>query len=311
MDKLTFNNGTFAGKTIRTTSDGYASVYDIIRVAGVGRDPFNVWTELKERCLPPGVTSGTSESRQTAVKTFKFSGRGQRDTPVINGQGLVRLLFLLPGASARKFVAESAEVLVRHLGGDETLVEEIRRNREIATQNPDSVQAHFARNISTDSTALVLPGTQLDLDERHARLIQLEESNKVLKLEVLQKYEAYAMSHLTDARIKELVQNEIVNQVLCGINPQLSQRRIQSTEGNLLDTSTLVTVDQIVMEMGLRMTTKQKSNIGRELAVKYSREHPGAQSQHVEKFVNGEMRNVRAYPRDFEDSIKSSIDRHR
>lgn len=47
MNQLTFGDGTFAGKSIRTTSDGYASIYDVIRVAGVGRDPFNVWTELK------------------------------------------------------------------------------------------------------------------------------------------------------------------------------------------------------------------------------------------------------------------------
>ena len=105
MNQLTFGDGTFAGKTIRTTSDGYGSIYDIMRVAGVGTDPTNVWKNLK----PHFLDSGTTDSRQPTVKTFKFAGRGQRDTPVINRRGLMRLLFLLPGINARKFIAESAE----------------------------------------------------------------------------------------------------------------------------------------------------------------------------------------------------------
>ena len=314
MNQLTFGDGTFAGKTIRTTSDGYASIYDVMRVAGVGDEPTNTWNRLKTMFLADPSTSGTSDSRQTAVKTFKFSGRGQRDTPVINGPGLVRLLFLLPGVNARKFVAESAETLVRHLGGDETLVEQIRHNREIAQQNQDSAQAFMAQNIPTTSapTSLEVSNiTQLEMDERRARLIRMEEENKTLKLQVLQQYEEYALSHINDPRIKELVQNEIVNQVLLGINPQLSQRRIGYSEGgNQLDTSALITVDQTLTEMGLRMTTAQKSTVGRDVAAKYRREHPGTVIETVEKFVNGEMRKVRAYPRAFEDSIKTSIRNH-
>src|SRR5215217_5645230 len=59
--------------------------------------------------IPHFLDSGTTDSRQPTVKTFKFAGRGQRDTPVINRRGLMRLLFLLPGINARKFIAESAE----------------------------------------------------------------------------------------------------------------------------------------------------------------------------------------------------------
>lgn len=136
MNQLTFHTGTFAGETIRTTAGGYASVYDIMRVAGVGRNSTLAWDELKHK-LPAAHSS----------KYFKFAGRGQRDTPVINGHGLVRLLFLLPGKKARLFVAESAETLVRFIGGDETLVQSIRYNREISETDPSSVQAFMADNI--------------------------------------------------------------------------------------------------------------------------------------------------------------------
>jgi len=123
MNQLTFQTGSFAGETIRTTSDGYASIYDVMRVAGVGRTSTLAWDELKSRFFQFENTSDTSNSRPL-VKSFKFPGRGQRDTPVVSGQGLVRLLFLLPGKRARQFVAESAELLVRHIGGDESLTDD-------------------------------------------------------------------------------------------------------------------------------------------------------------------------------------------
>ncbi len=75
------------------------------------------------------------------------------DTPVINGQGLIKLLFHLPGKKARAFVAEAAEKLVRFLGGDETLIAEIHRNRLVATADPNSIQAFMADNVVEQNLA--------------------------------------------------------------------------------------------------------------------------------------------------------------
>lgn len=217
MNQLTFQSGTFAGQTIRTTPDGYASIYDIMRVAGVGNEPTHTWNALKGKFCEPHSTSSTSDSRPL-TKNFKFSGRGQRDTPVVSGQGLVRLLFLLPGKRARQFVAESAEVLVRHIGGDETLVEEIRRNREIGQTNPQSAQAFMAANIPDNTIAIASVDGGLELEERRARLVKLlndnerqKEENKAYKLEVLDRYRVYAMEYIDDPRIKEQINNEVTN----------------------------------------------------------------------------------------------------
>jgi hypothetical protein len=223
MNQLTFQSGSFAGQTIRTTSDGYASIYDVMRVAGVGKEPTHVWNAVKERFCTLGNSSSTSDSRPL-TKNFKFPGRGQRDTPVVSGQGLVRLLFLLPGKRARQFVAESAEVLVRHIGGDETLVEEIHRNREIGQTNPQSTQAFMAVNIPNEASA-VSDATALDIEERRARLVRyemetarleketarLDEDNKILRLHVLNQYRQYASDNVHDPRIKEQIDNEVNN----------------------------------------------------------------------------------------------------
>lgn len=56
--------------------------------------------------------------------TFKFKGPGQRDTNVVDIRGLVTILNLMPGKRAAEFRAKSADILVRYLGGDETLIPE-------------------------------------------------------------------------------------------------------------------------------------------------------------------------------------------
>jgi hypothetical protein len=217
-NELTFSDGTFAGQKIRVTEDGYASIYDIMKVAGVGDEPTNTWNKLKMRFLDPQSTSRTSGNGNPTVKSFKFTGRGQRDTPVINGAGLVRLLFLLPGIKARQFVAESAETLVRYIGGDESLIEEIRRNRETALVNPSSAQSFMRKNIEPTTSAVSTIENNIELEERRARLVRLQNENayqeevtKAYKLDVLDKYKVYAMENITDSRIKERIQNEITN----------------------------------------------------------------------------------------------------
>lgn len=102
--RLSFDEGLFAGKTIRTTEDHFASAYDVMRIVGVGRDSSQQWDLIKDRI------------DQENWKKHKFTGQGQRETVVVNGKGVVQMLFLLPGLKARQFVAEAAEILVRYLG---------------------------------------------------------------------------------------------------------------------------------------------------------------------------------------------------
>ncbi len=67
----------------------------------------------------------------TMCVNLKFAGAGQRDTPVTDAKGVVKTVMLLPGhhaAAARKKVAE---VFVRFLGGDLSLVREVQQNREL------------------------------------------------------------------------------------------------------------------------------------------------------------------------------------
>jgi hypothetical protein len=60
---------------------------------------------------------------------FKFPGQRQRDTPVADARGIVELIMVLPGRAAGHVRKSAADVMVRYLGGDPSLVEEIAANR--------------------------------------------------------------------------------------------------------------------------------------------------------------------------------------
>jgi len=71
--------------------------------------------------------------------------------------------------------------------------------------------------------------------------------------------------------------------------------------------SELVTIDQVVTEMGLVKSTRAKAQIGTAAAREYRDRYPGVPIETVEKYVNGEMRHVKAYPRSFKETIESKI----
>lgn len=106
------------------TVDGVrmVSVFDVIKVAMGGcSNPREYWSR----------TTKTFPDLMAGVKGYRFEGQGQRDTPVIDAKRVVMLLNLLPGKTAAKFRIHFADIVVRYLGGDGTLVAEIQRNAEI------------------------------------------------------------------------------------------------------------------------------------------------------------------------------------
>ncbi len=75
-----------------------------------------------------------------------------------------------------------------------------------------------------------------------------------------------------------------------------------------------VTIDQVAFEnLKLRLSTNQKSKIGKEVAMIYRRKFPDSHLHTVPKYCNGEMREVKSYPRSFastiEECIKMNIDK--
>ena len=89
----------------------------------------------------------------TICTNFKFPGRGQRDTPVTDAEGITQIIMLLPGRAAAIARQSAANVIVRYLGGDTSLVQEIMANRNMQAQlEPDHPASIFGQSVRQGPT---------------------------------------------------------------------------------------------------------------------------------------------------------------
>ena len=140
--QLTFD-GIFSGREseIRITPDKQISVFDFIKVVGGQKDPYSTWQR---------ILNEHKDEVQAFCTNLKFPGSGQRLTPVVNVQGMVKLLFWLPGELAKQFRSKSAETMIRYLGGDLTLIDEIKTIDQNHTQNPNNIAQVFREEVTNN-----------------------------------------------------------------------------------------------------------------------------------------------------------------
>lgn len=112
----------FKGSKIRYTTDEprLVSVYDVIRVM----------TEHTNTRMAFATMQQNYAEVVRNFTTFQFTGSGERATPVCTVPEIIELINILPGVRAARFRSAGAKVLVRVLGGDDSLVDEIRENSE-------------------------------------------------------------------------------------------------------------------------------------------------------------------------------------
>ena len=112
------------------------SVYDVINAITEQSNPRIIWDRL---CTGfPEVV--------TYCNSFKCPGRGQQDTPVADARGITEIIMVLPGKAAAHFRKAAANVIVRYLGGDIGLVEEIAANRLAQENLPEDHPARIFRS---------------------------------------------------------------------------------------------------------------------------------------------------------------------
>jgi hypothetical protein len=101
----------FENDSIRTTSDGKVSVFDFIRVVGGQKGERKVWERLVKQY--PEVVHFCHD--------FKFLGKGQRNTPIVDRQGVLQILGLLPGIVGKKYRQEAAKIVLAFYQAPESL----------------------------------------------------------------------------------------------------------------------------------------------------------------------------------------------
>ena len=97
------------------------AVYDVLQaVTGCSAQNCSITYSRVSEAFPEVLTN---------CSYFKFSGRGQRETPVADARTVVEIIMVLPGRAAARVRKAAADVMVRYLGGDPALVEEVAANR--------------------------------------------------------------------------------------------------------------------------------------------------------------------------------------
>ena len=130
---------------IRRTENGELSVIDVT-MAVTGK---NAQAAAKD------VSSLHEKYPEVCQKLthFKFHGRGQRETPIANLATMVEVLMLLPGSTAAAVRVEASKLLVRYLGGDLKLVDEVRALRHVQEELADLAPLHPLRKFGQAAEA--------------------------------------------------------------------------------------------------------------------------------------------------------------
>ena len=104
---------------IRKTSEmpPRVSVVDVA-VAGTRKTQSNAARDIRR-------IADQSPEIGTDYATFKFQGRGQRETPVTDTRGVTEIVMLLPGHQAAFVRCQAAQLLVRYLSGDMRIIDEV------------------------------------------------------------------------------------------------------------------------------------------------------------------------------------------
>ena len=127
------------------------------------------------------------------VTHFKFSGQGQRETPVTDARGIVDIIMVLPGKAAASVRRQAADVLVRYLGGDPTLVQEIAANRfaqeELSETDPNNCFRIFGQTIESEA---------VNRKREELTLLELDGKAKKAKVEIASSVVRTTLESLSD-----------------------------------------------------------------------------------------------------------------
>ena len=137
------------------------SVYDVIGVITGNENPRKTWLDMSR--AHPEVVSLSN--------IYKFPGRGRQSSPVVGAKGLVTIMNLLQGDRAASFRAAEADVLVRYLGGDLSLIAEVQGIRQMQEQLPPNDPARiFGEHVEA----------QQQLPYSHQQMMEMQQAAKTI-----------------------------------------------------------------------------------------------------------------------------------
>jgi hypothetical protein len=167
---------------VRFTDDGKGSVYDLLEHdAGYERD--GVHTQFKRLCdRHPEV--------RTLCTDYKFLGKGQKKTPVVDVKGWLRIRLALKNETGIQTRRVAADVMVPAMEGDNQAM--MQRMMQQSLDTSRQIQVMAEANIQTQNMLQGMLGVVTNHEQRLGKLearspLQISLKSKVGELELLRK----------------------------------------------------------------------------------------------------------------------------
>ena len=166
---------------VRKTEDGKVSVIDVI--SQIKKCSNKYASEVYKRLLVEERVPHCETRIMTSAKIGR-QNRNEYSTPIATAAEIIEVIWQLPGAV--DFRKNCAKVCVRYLGGDESLVEEVRMNRRLQEQLQEEAPSHPARIFGEAveqqhmeySEAVKRKREELEIKRLDAEISELEFSTK-------------------------------------------------------------------------------------------------------------------------------------
>jgi hypothetical protein len=208
---------------IRMTPEKQPALIDAISILTRKNknDSAEVWRELER----------SSREVKENILNIHFPGQGQRSTPVAKDlKTLVQVIFMLPGREASLVRQAAAEVFVRFMGGDLTLIQDVQRMNEVQRflreHEPEHPMRAFGEAVEREPTSSTEVSTPPE-DSQEAPVaslppLQVPPNPVIMKVEdsigLPGSDHLYAASRLEDNILKIGVSKDVVERM-----PELSR----------------------------------------------------------------------------------------
>ena len=278
MEEIASANPALTSAKIRVDEDKkQASVIDVVclvtgkSVKRASESILNLSDELTEK-----------------IGQLRINGKGKL-TPVCDAETMVEIIWELPGRAAKAFRRQCAHYICRILGGDESLVEEMkdRASASSPAQRDFFLGKRGSEARESDEEARRRKRRfEVEMQEREANTkLKIMEANQMSVVTSKQAIDLY--EHVVDVTDDVHIQAAFKDFMMYNVSPSSSSSTALSEYAPDIST--------IIASLGFRgQTNSTLTKIGQQLRRMYMAEY-GEAPQKTDKYVNGCTRKVNAY----------------
>lgn len=234
---------------------------------------------------------------------FKFPGQGQRLTPVAPLKTLIEIAWLCPGHNAKVFRQTGAVVLCRALGGDLSLVDEIRERRgELTVDEQEALLAGTGVTIAqANRTALEL--AQVDKLRAEARALEIETECRRQEhaLSIHRRLKELAADETNE--VHKLYFEDAAHNYITGVFPG-THAALPAPDHH---DHRPISISMVASDMGVRLRNGVDIQAGRIASLLYKQRHGTGPPKHKQESKGGRVIRVNTYTEADRDLLEQAI----